>query len=236
MELCTHRGAHPKAVPPPRVCSHPQGLRMVLHPRGQAPCHLSAANPKGAALLCKEGPPDFPGLSLLSHFVPVLHGRVYFCCYFWAITTHFEHTFVSHCFSFSPNSHFDVKPRGQTEITGPDSLRKSCSNCNTALLPNLLSKVCVSLDSSVVFSLVVWVLSLLLCHAASQLISVISAVSGHGKASKALICILIFPPHPEEQPGTHCGIKPPCPMLLFCPVSWGHYSQTERNKVIELTE
>lgn len=53
-----------------------------------------------------------------------------------------------------------------------------------------------------VFSLAVWVFSLLLCHAASQLISVISAVSGHGKASKALMCILISPPCPEEQPGT----------------------------------
>lgn len=118
-----------------------------------------------------------------------------------------------HYFSLSSNPHFDVKPREQTEIIGPDRLRKSCPNCNTALLPNLLSKVCVSLDSSAVFSLVVWVLSLLLCHAASQLISVISAVSGHGKASKALICILISPPYPEEQPGTaSLWDKPPLPL------------------------
>lgn len=129
---------------------------------------------------------------------------------------HFFLLLPIHYFSFSPNRHFDVKPRRQTLIISSDSLRKSCPNCHTALLPSLLSKVCVSLDSSVVFSLVVWVLSSLLYHAASQLISVISAVSGHGKAPKALMCILISPPYPEEHPGTaSLWVKTPLPNAAF---------------------
>lgn len=61
MELRTHHGVltpkvcHTPGVRPSSGCA-PQGLGMVLHPRGQAPCHPSAANPEGAALLCKEGP------------------------------------------------------------------------------------------------------------------------------------------------------------------------------------
>lgn len=96
---CHPLGAHPRTVPHSRCAATPQGAKPdgVLHARGQAPCNPSAANPEGAALLCKEGPPNFPGLSLLCRFVPVLHGWggwVYFYCYFWGITTHFEHTFV----------------------------------------------------------------------------------------------------------------------------------------------
>lgn len=71
---CQPRGAHPSTVPHSRYAATPGGAQPdgVLHPRARAPRHPSAANPEGAALLCKEGLPNFPGLSLLGHFV--LHG------------------------------------------------------------------------------------------------------------------------------------------------------------------
>lgn len=177
----------------------PQGANPGGHPRSgctQPPCRPSGANPAGVPtpraasagdpwILGKEGPPDFHGLSFMSHFVPKLTQYCMagawgvFLPFILGVTTHLECTFPHpiHSFLRLPIPLFDVKPRAQTEITSPDSLGKSCLNCNTALLSSLFPKVCVSLDGFAVFSLVVWFFSSLLCHAASQLVGVISAVS-----------------------------------------------------------
>ena len=168
-------------------CAHPAtprvqtllGCKLLVLPVPGVPGCCARRDPQ-IFLACPCCPTLSPN-SLAHPNIAWLGVCVCFCCFFSGITTDFEYTSVSHSPStispFSQSPFFYVKPRGQTEITSPDSLRKSCPNCNTALLSSLLPKVCVSLDSFAVFSLVVWVFSSLLCHAASQLISVISAVS-----------------------------------------------------------
>ena len=124
--------------------SHPATPDGVRDPRGQTPGHPSGANPAAGVsdpwMPCKEAPPDFPGLSLLSHFVPRPNIAWLVCVpavSFWGsqpvLSTHLFPT-PRPLFPPSPNPHFFyVKPRGQREITSPDSLRKSSARIATQL-------------------------------------------------------------------------------------------------------
>lgn len=125
-------------------------------------------------------------------------------------------------------SSFLLRHRGQTESTSPESLRTGCPNCNTPP-SSLLPKLCVSLGSSAVFSLVVfWAFSLLVFQAASLLIvSFLLSLWRRGNAPN-LFDLLISTP--EDQPGMSVlwdVTPPPCSGDIWCSsrLGWKYHEQ-----------
>lgn len=167
------------------------------------------------------GGPKFSCLSLLSHFPPPHCDFGVLLLFLCRDLTPFQTQIPppSSIPTIAPlsKSSFLLRHRGQTESTSPESLRTGCPNCNTPP-SSLLPKLCVSLGSSAVFSLVVfWAFSLLVFQAASLLIvSFLLSLWRRGNAPN-LFDLLISTP--EDQPGMSVQWDVTPPLL------WGHLVQ-----------